>query len=483
MEFYKRVVQSDYFETLKHSKNYFLANLATVGLSVISVPIFTRLYSQEDYGTISLFSSYLNLLIPLITLNAATSIGRYYYEQTDDLDEFIGTTLILVGFTSGILIIITLLFISKISELLLFSNLLILLLVINSILEVMKLIYIQILIPQKRSREVSTISISSAYLSTGLAIGLVLSLDDNIYLGQIYAYLIIRLFYTLYFLKKTLSQTVLQFNKNHFRYILNYSVPLLPYALSGVILAQFDRIMIHQIDSPESVGVYSVGYAIASLLLMVVLATQTALLPDFFKFYKSGKIQRINLLNKRIFMTVLLFAYTLILFTSEIMFLLVDDKFSKASSVVAPVVIGLIFFGLFTVYGRYIGYYKKTFYSSAVMLISGISNIILNAIFIPKYGFIAAAYTTTASYFILFVLTFIVTKNFLHADVTPLAQLISPLLLFAIFLIFPFYFTPYNFHIVIILLSKLTVVGIFGFLLFRDEIKLLISPNKNENQK
>ena len=44
----------------------------------------------------------------------------------------------------------------------------------------------------------------------------------------------------------------LTFRKEHFKYIARFSFPLIPYALSGVILAQFDRIMINSIlDSAD----------------------------------------------------------------------------------------------------------------------------------------------------------------------------------------------------------------------------------------
>lgn len=47
-------------------------------------------------------------------------------------------------------------------------------------------------------------------------------------------------------------------------------------------------------------------------------------------------------------------------------------------------------------------YYKKTPYITVNTIIAAASNIVLNFIFIPRYGYIAAAYTTLASYFISF---------------------------------------------------------------------------------
>lgn len=58
----------------------------------------------------------------------------------------------------------------------------------------------------------------------------------------------------------------------------------------------------------------------------------------------------------------------------------------------------------------YPGYKKKTIYTSIVSLSAGSLNIILNAMFIPKYGYIAGAYTTLISYFFMFVVAWIVSN-------------------------------------------------------------------------
>ncbi|MCR5557058.1 MAG: polysaccharide biosynthesis C-terminal domain-containing protein, partial [Butyrivibrio sp.] len=53
---------------------------------------------------------------------------------------------------------------------------------------------------------------------------------------------------------------------------------------------------------------------------------------------------------------------------------------------------------------------KKTQYISMGTITAGVINIILNVIFIPKFGFIAAAYTTLASYFVNMFMHFFVTR-------------------------------------------------------------------------
>ena len=44
----KKIKNSDIFETLRHAKNYFSADVANKALGIISIPIFTRLFTQTD---------------------------------------------------------------------------------------------------------------------------------------------------------------------------------------------------------------------------------------------------------------------------------------------------------------------------------------------------------------------------------------------------------------------------------------------------
>ena len=112
-----KINNSDIFETLRHSKNYFSANIATKAIGFISIPIFTRLFTQEDYGIVAVFTSYIGIMTVILSLNSYTAVGRYYYEKTDDFCEFVGTTLIFVGLILCITVIIYILFYQQINNL------------------------------------------------------------------------------------------------------------------------------------------------------------------------------------------------------------------------------------------------------------------------------------------------------------------------------------------------------------------------------
>ena len=105
-----RIKNSDIFETLKHSKNYFSADVSTKSLGFISIPIFARLFTQEGYGIVAVFTSYVGIMTVILSLNSYTAVGRYYYEKTDDFGEFVGTIFIFAGLILGVTVIMYILF-------------------------------------------------------------------------------------------------------------------------------------------------------------------------------------------------------------------------------------------------------------------------------------------------------------------------------------------------------------------------------------
>lgn len=471
----KKIKSTDIFETLKHGKNYFSADIATKAMAFISIPIFTRLFTQADYGIVAVFSAYVGIITVILSLNSYTAVSRYYYEKTDDFGEFIGTTLIFVGLIFGLTLPIYILFYKQIASLMQLPGLLPIYLLFACLFAIIYSLYYQILVPQKRSKEAATISILKGYIGFGIAVLFVYLLKENRYLGQIWATLLIGLIFSIYFMIKIRKYSKFCFKIEHIKYISTYSIPLIPYVLSGIILAQFDRIMINNIIGSASAGLYSLGYNVGMLLLMVIGATQTALIPDFFKFLDNKEYDRLDALFEKVFSIVTIAALGLVLFAREIVIILADEKFHPGLSVVPIVVIGYVFYEMYIVYGMYPGYKKKTVFISIVTLIAGILNIVLNAIFIPRYGYIAAAYTTVASYFILFLLAWIVAKFILEQRVTPLWMVWKPTLIMFCFIAFVYFLNVLNMNAILFFIIKLMVLVLFGIVIFYKEFKIIYS--------
>ncbi|MBN1901431.1 oligosaccharide flippase family protein [Candidatus Sumerlaeota bacterium] len=477
--FWENLKKSDIFHTLSHAKNYLSAGIAVNAIGFISIPVYSRLFSQSDYGVVSVFNAYIGIITIILSLNAHTSIGRYYYENKDNYKEFLGTSMIVVGVIFSIMSLISLLFKDQISQIINLPPHLLKYMIVISLFFIIYNIYYQILIPRKKSREASILSIIKGYSGFIIAVPIILLMKENRYMGQIWASLLTGLFISIVISRRIHKQITFIFNPEHLKYIVNYSFPLIPYALSGVILSQFDRIMINKIVDTSSAGLYSMGYNVGMLILLLSTALRTATLPDFFKFQDNGEYKRLDDLIKKTFSLILITALGMVFFAREMVLVLSDKKFHEALSIVPIVVTGYIFFEMSNIHSVFFGYEKKTVFVSFVVLFSGVCNIILNAVYIPRYGYVAGAYTTVASYFIMFILNIILVRIFTKSRLIPLRLTVSRFLVFALFVALFAWLKGYSLSFLPFSALKILMIGLFSLIILPGEAKGILKGLKS----
>lgn len=90
-----------------------------------------------------------------------------------------------------------------------------------------------------------------------------------------------------------------------------------------------------------------------------------------------------------------------ILVVPELLFILAPESYQEGVNCIPPIACSVFFVYLFGVYGNIEFYFNKNRFTMYVSSVSAVLNIVLNYIFIRKYGYIAAAFTTLICYIIL----------------------------------------------------------------------------------
>jgi len=140
-------------------------------------------------------------------------------------------------------------------------------------------------------------------------------------------------------------------------------------------------------------------------------------------------------------MLVVFFSIMLAIFAPEIIRILAPVEYYSAIWVIPPIVLGLYFSFLSSLFANIEFYYKKNIFVTLATSSAAILNIILNAIFIPKFGFVAAGYTTAIGYLVLAIAHYIFMKKIQSNNIYDLKMLllISIVLVVIIFLIIYLY--------------------------------------------
>lgn len=466
----------DFFKVVKDFGNYFTADMATKAIAFISIPVYTRLIDVSEYGIYSVFFSYASIITVIFSLNTYSSIGRYYFENKKDFNSFFGTSIILVAIIFLINSVFLILFKNEIAYILKLPVNLMLLFIPISICQIGISFFRNINVPLRNSLKIAKLNLFFAIFTFITSVIILYLLKDAKYKGPIYANVIIGIIVVIIIIFDLKKYMLFSFpKKEHIKYILNYSVPLIPYILGGTILVHFDRMMINSISGSKDAGLYSLAYNIGMIINAIEGALFSAWMPDYYKYMNNKNYLARDKDINRIIKIIIISAIGLTFFCKEIGYIFANKNYHEGLSLIPIIVLGYVIFSIFRIYGDYPFYKKKTYWLSIIFLFSGVINIILNKIYILKYGYIAGAYTTTISYFTLLIFAILIAKYVLKIKITPLKYIYYPILIYLLsficyYIFLDSYYVLEKTFFIRILIKTLFFIT-FGFLLFLQNIK------------
>lgn len=203
----------------------------------------------------------------------------------------------------------------------------------------------------------------------------------------------------------------LVYNKEYWRYGLALSLPLILHTLSLNLLSQSDRIFISKICGTEDTALYSLVYNYSLLLSIVMNAIADGWLPWFHDNYFAGNNEMIKKSSKKLVVLGCYIGLGCIAVAPEAIAVLGGKDYLPGLPCVLPIVLGVVCQYIYTHYVNIEMHLKKTKYVSEGTIFATVLNLILNAIFIPMFGFVVAAYTTLVSYLALMIVHFVITRK------------------------------------------------------------------------
>lgn len=91
--------------------------------------------------------------------------------------------------------------------------------------------------------------------------------------------------------------------------------------------------------------------------------------------------------------------------------IMATEEYMQAIYVIPPIIGGVFFQVQYYIYANVVYYYKKPKYVMYASVSAAVLNVVLNYIFIRKYGFIAAGYTTIFCYLVQAVMDYFAMKK------------------------------------------------------------------------
>lgn len=395
-------------EFFRDSFIYTIPGIVVNGIQFFLVPLFTQILSSEEYGAYDMLLIFSNIVMLTIAFEVSQGLARHYAEETNEKNKILyaSSSLWFTILVNVVFVIIFLLFSESLSDLIIgakgyeeFFSWGVVWIAINGI---YYLIQNQFRWSFK-AKDYAIVSILYAVLVGGLSLYLCLYLDYGL-LGIIWAMLAASVICSLIGWYKLREIYQLKWSTEKLKEMLKYSLPLVPSSISVFISVYIDRIMInHYLDLSE-VGLYGIGYRIASISGLVLIGFQSSLTPLIYKYYKDeatkGKLA--NLFRMFVGLTLFIFMF-LSIFSKEIIVLFTNEGYYAASSIIIYLVPAVLLSRMY-IFTPGIGIAKKTKVILYINIVGALINTLLNYLLIPNFGIIGASIATSLGYIIVFMM-------------------------------------------------------------------------------
>lgn len=400
----------------KASIVYTLASLMTRGINIITVPIFTRIISSSEIGVTTIFSSWHSILHAIATLSLCSgSLSVAMLEYKDRRNQYQSVVLTLSSLSSIIIMLIYVAIPSFWNNIFSLSSPLIGIMLLSFLFTPATEIWLVRQRYEYNYKGTAILTITQTLLSSAFAIVCVI-IAKSMNVRGLGTVRIITQYSVLICIAAIIYIRILYkgrsfINKEIWRYALKLSAPLIVHSLSKHILDVSDRIIIASMCGQSEAGIYGTIYNISTLSLIVWTALNNSLVPYMFEKLKSGDNDSIRKIVTPILCIYAAFAFSLTLIAPEVLRIMAPKEYYDAVYIVPAVAAGIYLTSLYNIFADVLMYKHKTNSIMIATIIASISNIVLNNLFIPVYGYIAAAYTTLFSYIVLSVMQYIVMKR------------------------------------------------------------------------
>jgi len=449
-------------------------------IGLFTTPMITRLISPEDYGQLSIFNMYSNIVMMLVGFGLDQSFVRYYYNEEND--EYKKRLLTVCCMYPIIAIIVCC---AVLSSFFLLVNCwnekmtrMIMVYAFNVIVLLLNRYSCLVLRMEKRSKLYSSINIIHKVLYVLFVMVIIKVIRHNDFKVLVFSTILsmmIPTFVAIIAELKKWSPTISKYKKKiDIRGIVKYGVPFL--ASNGIYLLfqAIDKISLQYYCSYEDVGVYASATSLLSIISIIRTSFTTVWVPISIEHYEKNPQDKMfyQRINKYITVVMFVFGISLIL-AKDLIVLLLGEKFRGAAGILPFLLFQPIMYTISetTVVGVYFS--KKSVSQLLISIIVCCANIVGNCTLIPLLGCKGAAISTGASYILFFILRTCFSNKYYYIDY----GLKKFFVISVLAVIYAIYNTFYKFNIVNVLgyIVILTVLCV----LYRIEVIELVDILKN----
>lgn len=426
---------SVYKKLLGQTAIYGLSSIVGRLLNYFLVPLHTRIFDPLEFGIISLLYVYVTFLIIVFTYGMETAYFRFASKEGADEKKIYGTSLGSILLSSLAFVALLFLFAQPLANGLgiAYAKQYIYFFALILGLDAITAIPFAKLRQQNKAIKFVTLKLINIGINFSLNIyyllvcpwlvtnGLeqfVLFYNPDLGIAYVFIANLLASAITLLILYKEILLTKLQFDFVIWKKMMVYAFPLLFAGLAGMINQSLDRVLLQFLlpfsadENLAQIGLYSAAYKIAILLVLAIQAYRMAAEPFFFSIQddKNNKVIYARVMDYFVAFACIVFLG--VMFHIDIIQYFLGADFRSSLSIVPIILFANIFLGIYVNLSIWYKLADKTMYGLYFTSLGAAITVGLNLWLIPVYGYIGAAYTTLACYFVMVLACYIVGQRF-----------------------------------------------------------------------
>ena len=403
----------------KDTAIYGLSSIIGRFLNYLLVPLYTAKISAASggYGVITNMYAYTALVLVLLTFGMETTYFRFTNKTHEDPMRVYSTTLIAVGSVALTFIALVLLLISPLSRVMGYGDhpSYVWVMAVTVAIDAFLCIPFAYLRQQKKAVKFATLKLLNILVSIGLNVVYFAWLDGKdvgyaFYINLLCsALLILGLIKELTGFRWVLDRAVL-------RRMLSYAWPILILGVAGILNQTADKMLFPYIydgaDMHSQLGIYGAASKIAMIMAMITQAFRYAYEPIVFAGVKDKDQHEMYASAMKYFIIFTLLAFLLVVGYLDVLKHLIGSDYWSGLRVVPIVMAAEIMMGIYFNLSFWYKVIDKTIWGAIFSGIGCAVLLLVNFLFVPRYGYMACAWGGFAGYGVAMFISYVVGQKY-----------------------------------------------------------------------
>lgn len=387
-------------DAAKVSLWFAICSIIQKGISLVTVPLFTRLLTTTQYGEFSVFQSWNAVISIFATLNL------YYGVFNNGMTKYPNERNKYISSMQGLSTVVTLLLFCVYLPFKIYINELTGLSTLLTVVIFAECLTVPALAFWSARQRYEFKYIALVAITLGIAIvsplvGIVaVTATEEKGLARVLSASVINICVGLFFYILNMARGKKFFCKEYWLFALKFNLPLVPHYLSSIVLSHSNRIMIERFFGESEVAIYSVAYSFSIIMNIVTQSINSSYVPWTYHKLNDGKVIELKKNTNLLLLGVSAMSLLPVLVAPELMKIIAPTEYAEGVWIIPPVSTSVYLTFLYGLFGNIEFYFEKTKFIMVASVISALCNIALNMWLMPIFGYLVAGYITMFCYIV-----------------------------------------------------------------------------------